>query len=135
MCVKNLGVIFGRHLTWDAHDSDVVRKCIGLLIGLRHLRHFLPQRRVLLTIVQGGLVISLVRYCLSVYGNGSAANGARLLKVINFAARVVTGLRKHDHVTCARCDLGLLTPREMSDIRTVIVAHKQTCSWIPLQDL
>ena len=34
MCVKNLGVIFGRHLTWDTHDSDVVRKCIGLLIGL-----------------------------------------------------------------------------------------------------
>ena len=33
LCVKNLGVLFDRHLTWDAHVSDVVRKCVGLLIG------------------------------------------------------------------------------------------------------
>ena len=39
--VRNLGVLFDRHLTWDAHVSDVVRKCVGLLIGLRHLRRFL----------------------------------------------------------------------------------------------
>ena len=65
------------------------------------------------------------------YGNGSAANGARLLKVVNFATRVVTGLRKHDHVTRARCDLGLLTPREMCDIRTVIVAHKACVDGLP----
>ena len=128
-CVKNLGVIFDRHLTWDAHVSDVVRKCIGLLIGLRHLSHFLP-RHVLLAIVQG-LVISRVRYCVSVYGNGSAANGARLLKVVNFATRVVTGLRRYDHVSRARYDLGLLTPREMCDIRKVIVAHKACVEGLP----
>ena len=71
------------------------------------------------------------RYCVSVYGNGSAANGARLLKVINFATRVVTGLRRYDHVSRARCDLGLLTPREMSDIRTVIVAHRACVEGLP----
>ena len=121
-CVKNLGMFFDRHLTWDAHVSDVVRKCIGLLIGLRHLRHFLP-RRVLFTIVQG-LVISRVQYCISVYGNGSAANCDRLLKVINFATRVVTGLKKYDHVSHARCNLGLRTPRQMCDMYTAVVAHK-----------
>ena len=120
--VKNLGVLFDRHLTWDAHVSDVVRKCVGLLIGLRHLRRFLPQQ-ALLTIVQG-LVVSRVRYCLSVYGNGSAANDARLLKVMNFATRAVTGLRKFDHVSHARDDLGLLTPRQMCDAQTAIAAHR-----------
>ena len=100
----------------------MVRKCVGLLIGLRHLRRFLPQQ-ALLTIVQG-LVVSRVRYCLSVYGNGSAANDARLLKVMNFAARAVTGLRKFDHVSHARDDLGLLTPRQMCDSQTAIAAHR-----------
>ena len=76
-------------------------------------------------------MISRVRYCVSVYGNGSAANGGRLLKVINFATRVVTGLRRYDHVSRARCDLGLLTPREMSDIRTVIVAHRACVEGLP----
>ena len=66
-CVKNLGVLFDRHLTWDAHVSDVVRSCVGLLVGLRHLRNFLP-RLVMLAVVRA-LVISRVNYCLSVYGN------------------------------------------------------------------
>ena len=121
-CVGNLGVLFDRHLTWDEHVSDVVRKCVGLLIGLRHLRRFLP-RHALLAIVRS-LVVSRVSYCLSVYGNGSATNETRLAKVINFAARVVTGLRKFDHVSRSRVDLGLCTPRQMYDTRMAIVAHR-----------
>ena len=120
--VKNLGVLFDRHLSWDAHVSDVVRKSVGLLIGLRHLSRYLP-RRVLLTIVQG-LIISRVRYCITVYGNGSVTNDTRLLRVINFAVRVVTGLRKFDHVSRARVDLGLQTPRQLCDVQTVVVAHR-----------
>ena len=120
--VKNLGVLFDRHLTWDAHVSNVVRECVGLLIGLRHLRRFLPQR-AMLTIVQG-LVVSRVRYCLSVYGNGSAANDARLMKVVNFATRVAAGLRKFDHVSRVREELGLRTPHQMCDSQTAIVAHR-----------
>ena len=120
--VKNLGVLFDRHLTWDAHVSNVVRECVGLLIGLRHLRRFLPQR-AMLTIVKG-LVVSRVRYCLSVYGNGSAANNARLMKVMNFATRVAAGLQKFDRVSRAREELGLRTPRQMCDSQTAIVAHR-----------
>ena len=77
----------------------------------------------MLTIVQG-LVISHVRYCISVYGNGSTANSAKLLKVINFAMRVVTGLKKYDRISHARVDLGLLTPRRRCDVQTATVAHK-----------
>ena len=98
---------------WDAHVSNVVRECVGLLVGLRHLSHFLPQR-AMLTIVQG-LVISRVRYCLSVYGNGSATNDARLMKIVNSATRVAAGLRKFDHISQVRSDLGLHAPRQMCD--------------------
>ena len=80
----------------------------------------------MLTLVQG-LVISRVRYSISVYGSGSAANDARLLKVVNFATRVVTGLRKYDRVSHARDGLGLRTPRQMCDLQTAIVAHR-TCA-------
>ena len=82
-----------------------------------------PPRHAMLAIVRS-LVISRVSYCLSVYGNGSATNEARLAKVINFASRVVTGLRKFDHVSRARIDLGLCTPRQMYDSRIAIVAHR-----------
>ena len=77
----------------------------------------------MLTIVQG-LVISRVRYCLSVYGNGSAANDARPMKIVNFATRVAAGLRKFDHVSQVRSGLGLHTPRQMCDSQTAIVANR-----------
>ena len=129
--VRNLGVMFDRHLTWDAHVSDVVRRCTGLLIGLRHLRHFLPQP-ALLAVVQG-LIISRLRYCVAVYGNGSAANDTRLLKVLNFATRVVTGLRKYDHISRARNDLQLLSPRQMFELRTLTTAYNVCASGEPAE--
>ena len=32
--VRNLGVVFDKHLTWDSHISALVKKCNGILIGL-----------------------------------------------------------------------------------------------------
>ena len=40
--VKNFGVIFDRHLSWEQHISMVTRRCFGMLTGLAHLRHYLP---------------------------------------------------------------------------------------------
>ena len=119
--VKNLGVLFDRHLSWDAHVSDVVRHCTGLLIGLRHLRHFLPQH-VMKTVIDG-LVISRVRYCISVYGNCSVESIVRLLEIINFATRIITGLKKYDHVSHARDDLHLLSASQMYRVSAATVAH------------
>ena len=48
------------------------------------------------------LVISRVRYCLTVYGNGTQKNFDRLQKILNFAARVIFGRRKFDHVSDLR---------------------------------
>ena len=58
---KNLGVVFDGALTWDAHASELSRRCVGVLIGLTisHARHCLPDG-VLKTIVTA-LVISRVQ--------------------------------------------------------------------------
>ena len=94
---RNLGVIFDPTLLWDAHVAHVVHKCFGMLIGLSHVRHCLPQN-VIPTIVHG-LVLSHVRYCIAVFGNCSDKNHRQLQKIINFCARVVTGRRKYDHIS------------------------------------
>ena len=121
--VRNLGVLFDRHLDWDAHVTSVVNKCIGLLIGLRHLRRYLLAN-VMLTIVRS-LIISRVNYCISVYSHGTAQNERKLMKVVNFAARVVTGLRKFDRVS------SVLT--RMCDVRTMLVAHSAQFSTKPTE--
>ena len=108
--VRNLGVLFDKHLTWDAHVSSLVNKCYGILIGLSHLRHCIPKD--LLPTIVNALVISHVRYCLAVFGNGSQTNMKRIQKIQNFALRVISGRRKFDHISDVRDELGWpLVPR------------------------
>ena len=95
--VKNLGVVFDQNITFLAHVDDVVRRCTGMLIGLSHCRHALPQD-TLSTVVQA-LVVSSIRYCISVYGVCGSTQMARLQKLLNFGARVISGRRKFDHIS------------------------------------
>ncbi|KAF0290913.1 Neither inactivation nor afterpotential protein C [Amphibalanus amphitrite] len=41
--VGNLGVVFDGALTWEAHVAELSRRCTGVLIGLSHARHCLPD--------------------------------------------------------------------------------------------
>ena len=122
--VGNLGVVFDGTLSWEAHVSELSRRCMGVLIGLSHARQCLPDG-VLKTIVTA-LVISRVQYCLTVYGNGSQKNFDRLQKILNFAARVIFGRRKFDHVSDLRDLLGWMPPKFMADYHTLITARKVT---------
>lgn len=120
--VKNLGLIFDRHLSWDAHIKYLSRKCCGILVSLSHLRHFLPPQT--LPDIVSALVISHIRYCLAVYGNGSAKNLASIQKILNFAARVISGRRKFDHVSDVRDALGWLDSSQLFHYHSISLLHK-----------
>ena len=97
--VKNLGLVIDRTLSYEPHIDQLVGRCTGLLIGLCHARHRLPKET--LTTIVNALVLSTLRYCITVYGTASAKSMDRVQKVINFSARVITGRRKHDHISDA----------------------------------
>ena len=101
----------------------------GMLTGLSHVRHYLPDG-VISTLVSA-LVLSQVRYCLSVYGNGSQKNLDKLQKIINFGARVIFGRRKFDHVSDLRERLGWLSARQLADSCTLCLTHKVLISGEP----
>ena len=119
---KNLGVIFDRNLSWDQHISMITRRCFGMLTGLVHLRHYLPES-VLSTLVSA-LVLSHVRYCLTVYGNGSAKNVERVQKILNFSARVISGRKRHEHISDVQRELGWLSAPDLVRYHTLTLAHK-----------
>ena len=120
--VRNLGVLFDKHLTWDSHISALVKKCNGILIGLSHVRQQIPPE--LLPTLVNALVLSHVRYCLAVYGNGSENNMQRLQKILNFALRVISGRRKFDHISDVREELGWHTVRQLYKQHTLTLLHK-----------
>ena len=97
---KILGVHIDSNLSWQHQTSKIVQRCFGLLIAINKLKHVLPRSTVKLLIE--ALVFSHIRYCLPAWAPNTVTQRRRLEKVINFAVRIVTGLRKRDHVTQPR---------------------------------
>ena len=126
---KNLGLVFDRSLSWTAHVSSVTRRCFGVLSGLSHLRGCLPSS-VILTLVNA-LVISQVRYCISVYGGTSKQNLSRVQKVLNYAAKVVFGRKKYDHASDLLARLGWLNAEQLASFHALSLLHKVRCSGEP----
>ena len=130
--VKNLGVWFDSDMSFATHTHDVVRRCTGTLCGLSHSRNSLPQS-VTTTLVQG-LVFSVIRYCLSVYGASNITQRNRLQKLIRFGARVISGRRKYDHVSDVIDELGWLHADNMYIYHRLVLVSKMLATSEP-QDL
>ena len=126
--VKNLGVTIDRHLNYQAHIDDLTRRCTGTLMALNHARHVIP-RSTLASIVQA-LVLSSVRYCMSVYGSCSETQIERVQKIINFGARVVSGRRRRDHISDVVRELNWMSAKQLyqyhavCNIRSAIVTQQ-----------
>ena len=127
--VRNLGVVFDQKMTFTAHIDDVVRRCTGTLCGLSHSRHCLPQPTVIKLVE--GLVISLIRYCVTVYGATTKTQLCRLQRVLNFGARVISGRRKYDHISDVLQELQWLTAENMFLYHGVTLLNKIRCTSEP----
>ena len=68
------------------------------------LRHKIPKTTKQL-IIQA-LVFPHIQYCLTVWGSCNATQKHRIQKIINFAARIVTGFKRSQHITPALQALG-----------------------------
>ena len=124
-----MGLIFDNRLSWEAHVSMIRRRCMGILSGLSHIRHQL-HNGVIISLVTA-LVLSQIRYCISVYGNGSRKNLDRIGKILNFGARVIFGRRKYDHVSDLWDRLGWLRPQQLINLVTLNLANKIISSGKP----
>ena len=104
LSVKVLGVTVDRHLAWDAHVTSSVCRCNMLLVGLARMRSrvFRETKRKLVE----ALIFPHIRYCICVWGSCCKTQQKRIQKVINFGARIVSGLSRREHVTPVLCELG-----------------------------
>ena len=107
---KNLGVTFDSSLKWDHHIEDVRKRCNGKLIALSYLRNMMSEK-TFASVVQA-TALSVINYCDLVYGNAAQCVLSKLQKSQNFAARIVTGVRKYDHVSPALVRLNWVPLKE-----------------------
>ena len=101
---KVLGIVIDTALTWEHHISLTVQRCYAVLVGMCKLRNRLP--RELRVFLIETLVFPLIRYCACVWGGTCSNQKRRLQKVIHFAARIVSNLKRDDHITPTLNELG-----------------------------
>jgi len=126
---RNLGVIFDRSLDFQPHVDQLVPKCTGMLLALNHVKHVVPiaTLRRLIT----ALVFPVLQYCMSVYGICNKAQVHRIQKVINFAARVISGRRRYDRISDVARALGWLNADELITFHRVMTVHKLLTNDVP----
>ena len=122
---KVLGLVLDPALTLEDHVTMTVQRCNNVLVGLCRLRNKIP--RELRAFLIESLVFPLLRYCACVWGGGCATQRARLQKILNFAARIVSGLRRFDHVSATITELQWPSIEEMiADADVTLVSRLMT---------
>ena len=109
-------------LSFDEHVTEVVSKCTGSLCQINRVKR-LFDRSTLITIINS-LVFSKLFYCSSTWSSTTKKNIARLLKVQNFAKRIVTGARKYEHITPMLKELNWLPVAKQLGVRDILMAFK-----------
>ena len=108
-------------LSFSCHIDRLVNRCVGLLIGILNAKHALPPS--LLPKIIDTLVFSHVRYCAQVYGSANSSNVSKLQKVFNFAARVISGRRKYDHISEVLTQLCWLSAQQFISYFDLCLMH------------
>ena len=126
---KILGIYLDSGLSWDKHVSQVTRRCYSILIGLSKLRHKIPSETKQLLIQS--LVFTHIHYCLPVWGGCNTTQRSRIQKIINFGARIVSGLRRREHVSPALEALGWMKFDGMLEERDVAMVNRLLNTSVP----
>ena len=102
-------------LCYDELDiASVVSSSIAELGQISRVKHIFARKTL----------IFIINYCSAIWSNTSQRNIEKLQAVQNFAARIITGTRKYDHVTPVLQQLGWLPVKYMLKLREAIFASK-----------
>ena len=94
---KDLGIYIDQSLTYNDHITKTASNCLHKLIQINRIKHLLDKKTLIL--LMNCFIFSKLLYCSTVWSNTSCSNIKKLQLVQNFAARIVLGLLKFDHIS------------------------------------
>ena len=92
------------------------------LIQINRIKHLLDKETLLLII--NSFVFSRLSYCSSVWSNTSATNAHKFQLVQTFAARIISGLLKYDHISSRLRSLRWLNVKQRLMVNDAVMMHK-----------
>ncbi len=120
--LKNLGVYFDAHLTFDTHMSKISSKIFGTIMYINRIKdNFSKKTRI--TVVQS-LVLSIINYGIKIWGTANKTHMQQIQKLQNFAAKVALGGgAKRDHATPFLRELGWLKVNKKYDYELGVMTY------------
>ena len=94
---KDVGILLDSGLTFNEHLASLTSSLMSSLCQINRVKHLFPKNVLLLVI--NALIFSKLFYCSTVWLGTSKQNINKLQLVQNFAARILTGVKKYDHVS------------------------------------
>ena len=122
LCVNNLGVMFDSSLKFDKQISSVIKTSFFQLRLLAKVKPYLSPSD--LERVIHSFITSRLDYCNSLYVGIGQTLLRRLQLVQNVAARLLTGKRKHDHITPVLASLHWLPVQFRIDFKILLLVFK-----------
>ena len=119
---KDLGIIIDSNLSYDEHIVHLVSSCMASLCRINRVKHLFSSKS--LTTIINALVLNKLFYCSSVWRNTSQQNIKKLQSVQNFAARIISGTRKFDHITPVLNQLQWLPVKHQIRLRDNLLVFK-----------
>ena len=119
---KDLGVTIDACLTFDEHITNIVSSCRSILCQINRTKYIL-DKQIISTIITA-LVFSKLYYCSAMWASTSKRNIEKLQNVLNFAARILTGTKKHQHITPVLQQLQWLPASSIIKLRESVMAYK-----------
>ena len=119
--VKNLGSTLDCHLTINAHVSNIARTCCFELRRLASIRRFLTSTATAKLV--SAFVLSRIDYCSSLLFGSTHDVTSHLLRVQNYAARVILRLPKSSSITTHLKSLHWLPVKVRSTYKTACLCY------------
>ena len=120
--IRNLGVHMDQHMSMTDHVTVVCAACHYHLYRLSSMRHYLTTEAAKSAVY--ALVTSRLDYCNSPSHNIPLSQTARLQRVQNNAARLITRTSKHDHITPVLKELHWLPVESRIAFKMLVMTFK-----------
>ena len=128
--VKDLGVILDSSLSMDQHIMNVCKVSYFHLQNIRYLKPVLSLDALLK--VTHAFICSRLDYCNSLLYGLQGVQLAKLQRIQNIAARLVTGCSRYDHITPVLKKLHWLPVRERIDFKVLLMTYRSINGLGPL---
>ena len=132
---RNLGVHIDHALKMDVHIQKQCQSMIAQLKNIAHIRRYLEKQAAEKLI--HAFVGSRLDYCNSLLVGIPETSLAKLRRVQNIAARILTGTRKYDHMTPVLYKLHWLPVKYRIEYKIILMTYRALNGLAPncLQDL